>query len=337
MNRTFVYIALLLAIVLSPLIPRTAKANVVCPYSQMYYFSPATINVPANAAVGSVIGTVSASFPDTGDYAFTYCSGVDAYGSANLGIRYIGARTPLGGNLYDTGIPGVAYRVSSSSMDCSQGLWPISCPYLYYAMGWYPRTIKVELIKTGPIPAGGTWSGDIAYTQALSSSGAVTTTFMTYRWSGPLVIVPSNPSCTVSTPNVSVNLGTMSAAGAVGATSNPVDFNLKLSCTAGSTAGASTNVYVTVTDSTNPGNRTNTMKLASGSTATGVGIQVLWNGTPVTFGADSSTIGNAGQWLAASTTGADVTIPLKGRYIKTLSTATAGTANGVATFTIAYN
>ncbi|BFO08947.1 hypothetical protein GGER_14570 [Serratia rubidaea] len=69
--------------------------------------------------------------------------------------------------------------------------------------------------------------------------------------------------------------------------------------------------------------------IAPGGTASGVGIQLLHNNTPVKFGTLLP--------VANTVVSGPITIPLVARYYQTASAITAGQANGTATFTMTYN
>lgn len=137
-------------------------------------------------------------------------------------------------------------------------------------------------------------------------------------------------SCNITTPSVPVRLPSVVAAklNPVGATAGDTGFNIGLSCKTG------TNVFVTLTDLTDQGNRGNQLTLTPDSTAQGVKLRILNNGQPVGYGPDSAEIGNLNQWHvgpSASTTH----IPLSAQYIAT-GPVSAGTVKGVATFTMSY-
>ncbi|AOZ01287.1 adhesin [Cupriavidus sp. USMAHM13] len=123
----------------------------------------------------------------------------------------------------------------------------------------------------------------------------------------------------------------------VGATSSPKSFEVRLQCSGGN-PGTSTKMYMTLTDSANPANETDTLSLASGSQAKGFGIQVLRasDDTLVSYGPDSAAAGNTNQWKVGSFGNVNVTIPFKARYVRTSSSIVPGTANGTATFTMSY-
>ncbi|KWE20254.1 adhesin [Burkholderia cepacia] len=122
----------------------------------------------------------------------------------------------------------------------------------------------------------------------------------------------------------------------IGSTTPERDFSIQLNCTGGD-AGTSTNAYVTLTDNSNSGNRSDLLSLTSDSKASGVAVQILKNGTPLRFGPDSSAPSNPNQWKAGNIPQGQggFTIPLTARYIQT-GALKGGTANAVATFTMSY-
>ncbi|KWA76377.1 adhesin [Burkholderia ubonensis] len=95
-------------------------------------------------------------------------------------------------------------------------------------------------------------------------------------------------------------------------------------------------MFMTMTDSANPGNRSSTLSLASGSTADGVGIQIMRgsDNTVVSYAPDSAQTGNPNQWQVGNFSNVDVTVPFKVHYVRT--SVKAGKAIGVATFTMIY-
>ncbi|RQV60961.1 type 1 fimbrial protein [Burkholderia cenocepacia] len=197
--------------------------------------------------------------------------------------------------------------------------------------------VKVELIKihdnvyrfTSPVnqpPMGGT----VGFTLTFRFDNTPSFIAPTLVWgpSGPITVVPQ--SCTVTTPSVSVPLPPVAASklNAVGATAGEANFAIGLSCASGS------NVYVTLTDLTNPGNTSNQLSLAPESSAKGVKLRILRNGQPVSYGPDSSMTGNPNQWLVGPSASTS-RIPLSAEYIAT-DRVSAGTVKGVATFTMSY-
>ncbi|HEV7776290.1 MAG TPA: fimbrial protein [Luteibacter sp.] len=98
-------------------------------------------------------------------------------------------------------------------------------------------------------------------------------------------------------------------------------------------------VHATMTDATSPANRTSTLSLADGSTAMGVGFEILRNGNvPVFFGPDSSVIGAENQFHVADipASGGEVVLPLTVRYVQTEPVLIPGELYARATITFSY-
>jgi len=148
-------------------------------------------------------------------------------------------------------------------------------------------------------------------------------------------------TCIVLTSNVAIPL--TSAAGisartftGVGSASTwTAAVPLKLDCT-----GNVSDVFMTVTDATTPSNRSSILSLTAGSAASGIGIELSIFGKPkMSFGPDSAAIGTVNQFKvvdAADANTAEVIINFSARYVQTAARVVSGTANGAATFTMAY-
>ncbi|MBN3830515.1 type 1 fimbrial protein [Burkholderia sp. Ac-20344] len=245
-------------------------------------------------------------------------------------------------NTYPTGVSGVGVRlVNTLRWNGPSGGWSeVSYPYRYNET--YQRVplygiqnTTIELVKTGPITAQGEITGLIAQHVAESRSLVLAQLFV----SGSIKIKPRVPTCSVQTKsiNVSMNATNVKSFTGVGSTSADKPFDIKLNCSNG-TSGATTRMFMTMTDVANPGNRSTTLSLSKGSTATGVGYQIVRqsSGSLVSYGPDSSSLGNPGQWFVGQYGNQGVSIPLVARYVQTQQNMTVGTANAVATFTMSY-
>ncbi|KJV25942.1 hypothetical protein VI06_17920 [Aquitalea magnusonii] len=197
--------------------------------------------------------------------------------------------------------------------------------------------ITIQLVKTGEISASGSISGVFGGSTANTANGPW---LIKISWASPVVVMPTIPTCTVSTPNITVpllNPSTTTFRG-IGSTFGMRQLQIGLACTGGS-MGTSTNSYITFTDLNQPGNTSTTLTLAGGTgAATGLGLQILNNGTPIGYGPDSNAPGNTNQWKVANIAQgvSSYLIPLGVRYIQTGSTVTPGTVTGRATFTMSY-
>ncbi|RQT14447.1 type 1 fimbrial protein [Burkholderia contaminans] len=203
-----------------------------------------------------------------------------------------------------------------------------------------PNSIIIEFVKTGPITSQGVLRGEIGGTWIRDKQFQ----FVSYRIAGGISIKPKVPTCSVATKRIDVQLSpsgngfTTRDFKGVGTTTPERDFSIKLNCVGGD-EGTSTNAHVTLTDNSNPGNLSNQLSLSPDSDASGVAVQVLKNGKPLSFGPDSSAAGNPGQWEAGNIPQGmgTFTIPLTARYIQTGAKVKGGNANAVATFTMSYH
>ncbi|MCF4976347.1 fimbrial protein, partial [Pseudomonas lactis] len=147
---------------------------------------------------------------------------------------------------------------------------------------------------------------------------------------------PSKPTCTVSTPSVAIPLGAVESRAfkGIGSVAGNATRTITLQCAGG--GGAESDVLLTLTDQTQPANRSDQLTLTANSTAKGVALQLLFGNRLISYGPDAAAIGTPNQWLAGSTGNGTFQIPLTARYIQTGATVRPGTANGLATFTLAY-
>ncbi|OXJ13287.1 fimbrial protein [Burkholderia sp. AU6039] len=238
-------------------------------------------------------------------------------------------------NVYPTGIPNVGIRIidyAKRPFPFREGSW---VTYDGYWNTSYAPTI--QLIKTGNVTEGGVLSGAYARYQNMNASGQI---LVEYQYSKPVLVTPKVPTCTVTTPRIPVQMGSTLATTTfkgVGTTAPPLNFSIGLSCSGGDT-GTSANAYVTLTDTTKPGNRSTTLSLSSDSDAAGVGIQILKDDVVLGYGPDSSALDNPNRWWAGRVRQgeAGMTIPLQARYVQTEQRIKAGIANAYASFTMSY-
>ncbi|WP_167366673.1 fimbrial protein [Cupriavidus malaysiensis] len=289
-------------------------------------FSPPPFD--PNVKEGTVIFTSSGS--STG-------SGGRAYCDSTVGlVGYFGSTSAAPGkyNTYPTPVAGVGVRIRGGIN--KDDWWPQSTDGTGTDYGLAAGTeFTIELVKTGDITAAGVLSGEVGMTYIIPHEKQIRSIVT----NGSINIVPKVPTCNVLTPKVDVDLGkaTTSELKSVGATSSPKSFEVRLQCSGGN-PGTTTQMYMTLTDSANPANQTDTLSLASGSKAKGFGIQILRGAddTLVSYGPDSAAADNPNQWKVGSFGNVNVTIPFKARYVRTSSTVVPGTANGTATFTMSY-
>ncbi|QGW66409.1 fimbrial protein [Lysobacter soli] len=239
-------------------------------------------------------------------------------------------------NYFQTNIPGLAITIEYAY---NHTLLPIMGSTIGAAGTSFlinDFTYTVRFYKVGPITQGGPLTGIIAQ-RFFHAYGVASPGFLAIQiGGGGIIIQPSFPTCSVSTPDVVVSLDQASAAdfSSVGSALGEKDFNVSLACSGGDPS-SSTNLHMFLTDQTTPANQTNILSLTSGSTAAGVGVQIVNNGTPVTFGQTSAApTTDITRNIVVNTPTVD--IPLKARYVRT-GNMTAGSVTAIATFTTTYN
>lgn len=249
-----------------------------------------------------------------------------------------GYGTPLN-TVYPTSVPGVGLKISEDGANYypRESFWLPNENSLNPTLQWTQTSqVYFELVKTGEISTGGQLQGNVLKYTVGNPGGQM---LKEVSWSGPVSIRPTVPSCVVQNPSLAVPMGNVPSTSfkGVGTYSPSVPFNIVLSCSGGS-SGTYTDVYVTLTDSTDTGNHSNILSLSPSSGAKGIGIQILTGSTIISYGPDSSVIGNTNQWSAGRINQgtSSFTIPLTARYIQT-GQITPGEAVGVATFTMSYN
>jgi type 1 fimbria pilin len=299
--------------------------------STPWYFNfsfPQTVTVSRAAQPGTVI----ASSTITGNYQNKVISCSGWFNNRVTPLRTI---DPYDSLLLHSGVPGIAFKARRTRGTTQINLhWNSSAieeggryTYAEDNAEWVLQAVKTDTVLTG-----GQINSGLLAQWALGSA-----TYLYFSLANSLTIVPQ--TCTVTTPNVNVPLTpargiSQSAFTGVGSTSAQVGFGIGVNC-----SGVASNVFMTVTDQQTPGNTGNAMALTTSSTAIGLGIQILHNNTPVGFGPDSSVPGNVNQFAVFTSSGAaagPAYINLSARYIQTAAVVTAGSANGLATFTMSY-
>lgn len=146
-----------------------------------------------------------------------------------------------------------------------------------------------------------------------------------------ITVVPTNPTCTVASDNITVPLGTHPTTRftGLGATTDKVPFSIRLSCSGGD---PNTQVTPMVTLSGTTDTQSPSVLALTDSQVRGIGVEVLRNGATQGFGA-------ANRWSAGTVPQGTTTlqIDLEARYRQIRDTVSGGgDANASATFTIDY-
>jgi type 1 fimbria pilin len=296
---------------------------------------PATITVPPDTPNGTVVAE-SDHVPVVGAIPgqFATCTGGGTLSWALV------AGSNVAGRMGSTSVPGIGYIAynaisgvtgSGDTLDQQYSISGTDAPPSFGANG---AVVMVQLVKTGPITPGSltlnpTGPGVLG---RVGSFFAGSQAVYNVKVAGTTSVI--SPTCTVTTTSPKVTLDPIkpSALTGIGSTAGGAALPLRLNC-----SGSGSQIFITLTDNTDPTNTSNQLSLKPGSTASGVKLQVLNPaGTPVAFGPDSSAKGNKNQWKVGATSAGTINIPLTARYIQSGSPVKPGTVNGVATFTMSY-
>ena len=236
----------------------------------------------------------------------------------------------IGGQLYDTGLQGIAMRIHFDN-----SIVPAYHNRGSSGMQWYTSnnmSFKIDFIKTARIIEAG-----VIEPKKLVKSTLTEENFLFFEaiMTTPFTVTLLRPTCAVEKPVININLGEVSIGdfNASGRTT-PTDFSIDLDCTGGT---ATTDVYVTLTDANNPGNTSTQLGLSPESDARGIALEVNNKIGAVSFGPDLEGIGNPGQWLDGTAGVGGFSIPLSVNYVRLPGPIKGGTANSGVTYTLNYD
>lgn len=306
-----------------------AGCTVTNPVTQVGNF-PTSFTLSASQAVGTPIGS-EITVPKSSEVAMT-CSGGTTWALLRLNPGWSASGIA---NVYNTSIPGIGVKVRDDfTTPVLTALTPDVqkwyTPGTNYNGNAYLDGIKVQFYVTGPLTTGEypaetiveAWMNNI-----VSTSGGAN--YVTLKL--PAITVKA---LTCETPNITVNLDKYSRSDFSGINSkSPAKvFNFQIkNCSTGMNSVNYTFAPAAGVTLKESGTANQYITLDGSSTASGVGIQVLYNdGTIVPF---NSKIKYTGY---SKTTGGSYTIPMKARYIQTASNINGGTANSAVEFTMSY-
>ena len=281
-------------------------------YAAEHVSSVPAIVVQRDVPVGTVLQTIKTNPTGTANVVVCRRTGYLYYA-----MKYSSA-SPMTG-IYETNVPGVGIKVESpggrvfespaNKVDYSgQSGFSDTAPY------------TITFYKTGNIVSGKVAPGLAAEIYGDDSQPGLDI-FLDSETS------VTQLACSVTTSGMNFSLGDIAvseftAPGTV-SKKTAVD-NLRLNCDPGA------NINVTLEGNQNPDMPSDTSVLelsAGGTAASGIGVQFLYNGTPLKL--------NTLLPLKTSA-GGDELFPVTARYIQTKSTISAGAANAVATLNISY-
>lgn len=303
--------------------------------------TPPSVTLQRDLPVGSLIGSelisgVAQAFTcsNTPDPALTYQEfGVKGYGSY---VSTIGGR-----RVYSTNIAGVGYAIGMTSVNNCAGLngyvngtntgdgnannYLLCSINGLFANQPISGQARIQFYKTAQTTGTGTVNA--------TSVGSFILRNNQNSFAQPESVIRiaafnvTTVACSVSNTAISVPMGTVETRAFSGTGSWPGDantrsFTIPLNCNAG------TRVKLQIDGSAQNASQ-GVLNLTGGTgSASGVGIQLLYNNAPLPL----STVINTGT---AASAGA-FSIPLQARYYQTGSNITLGAANASATFTLIY-
>lgn len=285
---------------------------------QISTLSVGTINVQRDAPVGTVVFSGAATY--TGSY-LTGCSNPLMLG---FSMRYNNATlSSYGNHVYNTNISGMGIRFSSNNyFENPANTFSYNAQTSY--VDWYGG--KIELVVTGPVSSGALTPGVIGVVTLQGSDGVYRDGLTTQLSSGTINAL----ACSITTPQLTFPIGDISASAfgtAIGTTPTGAQNtqNLGLTCTPG------TNISVSLGGIQNPDSSNTSIIALTGQgmtgTAKGVGVQLLYNGTPLVLNS---------RLLLKQSSGGQETLPLTARYYQTLTSVESGAANASATLNLTY-
>ena len=324
-------------------IPVAHGLGISCDGNPPTVLSVPPISVPANPVVGRPIGEPDGyviNAPNGLRCTYDPTVVIDRY--SHMGMP---ANTPWTGlefghsglalPVYATGLPGVGFVMMAKDRDMgpmkrvTTGVTILRGPERPGLPVWGMEG-RVIFIATGPIQGGAIPSRYYAHLSAGYYQ------HHQFHFGNIIVNPPRKPTCSVSTPAIAINLDKVAAREftGVGSVAGSASDTIALQCSGGE--GPTRDVWVTLTDQTNTANRGDQLSLTPTSTAQGIALQLLHNGTLLRYGPDSAAEGNPNQWQAGAAGNGVFNIPLAVRYIQTEAVVKPGSANGLVTFTMSY-
>jgi type 1 fimbria pilin len=285
------------------------------------------LTVPQDLPVGGTIFKTDYVYDSVGRHQSFYCAKDQQSASSFNYVTYMTGAITSGADIYSTNIDGVGIRVSmySSSDYHDFPETPTPAPFsqgMTLANGEFGSGflhIVVELIKTSNSVSAGSLTYSVPeFSDAVANNTLKLSSFV---FNANLSI----SSCTVNTQTpTEIDLGTTSksALSDIGSTSNKKDFSIVLDCS------GSSNVNLSLSGTEEPlALNMGVLAPDSSSTAAGLGVQILYSNTPVTFNQPFSVgTSNDGQF----------TIPMSAQFYKTKNDLTAGTFSSLMTYTLTY-
>jgi len=345
-RKTNVFKKLIVSMVFLLMVVITRQSFATCTYSPStttYSVSPSTVTISPSLAVGSKL-PITLTFGGNGPFS---CSGnipLLPYGLTALTTPL--ALAPGFSDVWATRYPGIGVRFhllnggtlsanTSADVLVGGGNWNGGQRYLLLTALSAPTYSNIDLIKTGPIPAGTVPRVQIASdlgTNIKYSDGSSVVTLvngtrvaMDSLWLNSFNIVVTAPTCSLSTSSATFNMGTVITTAFTGGAGSHQPWVTDQSLISGGCNATTVSMTFAGTAAAAPyGNA-----FANAGGAKGValelwqksGLQAIPNSTtPINFAPQ----GSGGKYTFSA------------RYIQTASTVTAGSVSATVTVTVDY-
>lgn len=302
---------------------------------------PATVIIQRDAepAIGQPLSDWAPS--NGGAVAIYECDGTASTGGDSFDITEYGSASKTGtysdgGVNYDihpTDISGVGVVLRAKSQGTGGMSSWYNFPYGSWTGGGYyhgqvfeaSMEVDARLIRTGSSYVGVLSSGNVGGVKTITPGG---TSYyaIPINYSGTTV---TKVACAITTPNLVFPIGdvpTSAFGNSVGFTPPQTSTqNLGLDCDAGA------NINVSLNATQNPDVSTTSVlaldNQGSAGTASGLGVQLLYNGTPLEIN---------NRIVLKQSEGGQETLPITARYYQTKTMVTTGDASTSATLTLTY-
>lgn len=287
-----------------------------------YVFQSTSITIDPTLPIGDTLHSSTVPLNALGPYSTncTFAIGV---------MDYVGFPGTPTGDVYPSGIAGVGYRMRYTT---TPQWMPWSHDYgAVTRIGTDERTsIIFELVKTGDITGAGSMTGLIGRAHIRDHN------FSTWNIviSGSVTVTPMQPTCSVQTPNVPLDLGVVDSniftgigtESALGPAST-----IQIACSGG--LGGTVGVNMVLTDPADPSNRSDLLP-----TANGVGVRLRRQGDVViAYGPDTTDPSATNRFFIQDMGNGVLDVPIRGQMVQTAPVVIGGRVQAAATFTLSYD
>lgn len=271
--------------------------------------------VQRDTPVGSIIAEVH--YPDTSEKFLSCSDNSSAYYSTSM----FSSRSAIS-DVYNTNVPGVGVKLAFQGTS-----WAFSNPAYqrtYARSGIGTVGLTITLVKTDNIVSGVVNSGMLGY---VWGDGDPSLKALTVNLLGNQV---TQVACSITTPNLSFPIGNVPATN-FGTTQGIIPSGGQVTQNLGLSCDNYANINVSLSGTQNPDVANNSVLALTGQgsagVASGVGVQILYNGSPLQI--------NNRLVLKQSSGGQEI-FPLTARYYQTRTSVSTGTANTSATLNLTY-